>query len=79
MVEEPIDFGRKDSTMTTPSAAPTPAELIDIIDQVFQTGVTPTPEEIQKLKDGIEKLTNPGRGSTLDFSDPANSGLISVL
>jgi hypothetical protein len=53
--------------------------LIDAANQLFDTGVTATPEEAAQLKAIVDRLLAPDRGATLDFSDPANSGLIGSL
>ncbi len=59
--------------------APTPADVLDVIRKCFDGGQVCTPEEAKALKEAVEKLINPGRGSTLDFTDPANTGLLPLL
>ena len=60
-------------------ATPTPGDLVGIMEQVFNGSVIPTLEEAEKIKSLAERITREGRGSTLDFSDPANSGLLGTI
>ena len=67
------------ATVASTPAAPTPGDLVGIMEQVFNSSVIPTPEEAEKIKTLAERITREGRGSTLDFSDPANSGMIAGI
>ena len=58
---------------------PTFKELIEAANALFNTGVTATTQEASDLRAVVDRLLAPGRGETLDFSDPANSGLIGGL
>ena len=55
---------------------PTYVDLIASVKALFETGNLASAEEATELRGAVDKLLDPGRGSTMDFSDPANSGLI---
>lgn len=62
-----------------PTAKPSYESLVAEIDKLFETGDTATPGQAAAIRTAVDKLLDPGRGSTADFSDPANSGLETML
>jgi hypothetical protein len=65
--------------MTDASDTPSFRALIDAANQLFKAPTLATAEEAAELRAIIGRLLHPGRGSTMDFGDPANSGLLPGL
>jgi len=55
--------------------APTFENLLASINALIEQGPTATPEQAKAVKEAVDRLIDPARSSTLDFKDPANSGL----
>ncbi|MFI4965509.1 MAG: hypothetical protein ACHP9T_09100 [Caulobacterales bacterium] len=61
------------------SATPTFNELISLANALLETGATAAGTEAEALKIIVDRLLDPTRVGTPDFSDPAISGLSAAL
>ena len=75
MVQSICDIESRERIYMTDAAAPTYDQLLSLINALYASGATASPEQASAIKAAVDKLMSPDRGSTMDFSDPANAVL----